>query len=264
MKMRLNRPFALGGVFASVALVCAVGSVEAKQNENKINTATSEQMKSDKASAQSQKKIDKVAEKTRELLAEYRRTLKRVENTKDYNEQLRKLIESQKKEMVSVKEQIVSLKDTNKDIVPLMGRMIVTLEKFMELDTPFLPEERDNRLKNLKKMMDRADVSTSEKFRRILEAYQVENEYGRTIEAYRGTHKIDGKDRTVDFLRIGRVSLVYQTLGGSHSGFWNPKQKEWVALGSEFKKPITKGLRIARKQMAPDLVRMPVLTPEVL
>jgi len=49
-------------------------------------------------------------------------------------------------------------------------------------------------------MMPRADVTVSEKYRRIVEAYQLEMEYGRTIGGL--PRRAYGK--TVDFLaRVG-------------------------------------------------------------
>ncbi len=230
----------------------------------KVDKTKAEQAKNHDQAAASQKKVTQVASQTRTITDDYRMVLKRIENTKVYNQQLRDFIKSQNEEMVSIGQKIESLKTTNKDIIPLMVRMLETLEKFVNLDTPFLPEERSNRLTQLKAMMKRADVSTSEKYRRILEAYQVENEYGRTIEAYRGVHKVGEKDLTVDFLRVGRVALMYQSLDGEVSGLWSQKEKKWVELPSSYKRTITKGLRIAKKQQAPDLIPMPITTPEVL
>ena len=77
--------------------------------------------------------------------------------------------------------------------------------------------------------MDRADVTISEKYRRIVEAYQVEMDYGRTIEAYEGELASEGGDpRTVQFLRVGRVTLLYQTLDGRETGYWDADRKAWV------------------------------------
>ena len=92
-----------------------------------------------------------------------------------------------------------------------MLRMIAGLEEFVALDVPFLLQERSDRINNLKAMMDRADVAVSEKFRRVLEAYQVEVDYGRTIESYAGNAEFDGQNQQVNYLRIGRVALVYQS-----------------------------------------------------
>jgi hypothetical protein len=111
-------------------------------------------------------------------------------------------------------------------------------------------------------MMPRSDVTNSEKFRQIMEAYQIENEYGRTIEAYRGVLPRGDGEVTVDFLRVGRVALVYQTLDESEAGVWRQDARDWELLDSSHRTAIREGLRIARKQIPPDLIRLPVATPE--
>jgi hypothetical protein len=91
-----------------------------------------------------------------------------------------------------------------------------------------------------------------------MEAYQIENEFGRTIEAYRGTLQVEGKEITVDFLRFGRIALVYQSLDESMAGTWNKQEKKWESLDSSYRSAIRQGMRIARKQAAPDLIRLPL------
>jgi hypothetical protein len=145
-----------------------------------------------------------------------------------------------------------------RQITPLMLRMIKGLEDFVSLDVPFLPDERQNRLKLLGEMMDRADVAVSEKFRRILEAYQVEVDYGRTIEAYTGTADINGSEQDVNFLRIGRVALVYQTRDKNNMAAWNQEKRTWETLGSEYRNRISNGIRMAKKQKAPDMIVVPM------
>jgi len=139
----------------------------------------------------------------------------------------------------------------------MMQRMLATLEQFVKLDLPFLPQERAARIGQLKDMMTRADVSISEKYRRIVEAYQIETEYGRTLEAYQG--KIG--DKTVDFLRIGRVALMYQALDGKESGYWDATAGKWKP-DSRYDDAIKEGLKVARKQAAPDFVAVPVRAPK--
>jgi hypothetical protein len=144
-----------------------------------------------------------------------------------------------------------------------MLRMIDALSTFVSLDVPFLEEERAERILDLQKLMHRADVTEAEKYRRIMEAYQIENEYGRTIEAYRSTLARDDKEVTVNFLRVGRIALVYQTLDESEAGVWNQDSRRWEPLEASFRSAIREGLRIARKQTAPDLIRLPLPAPKM-
>lgn len=231
------------------------------QSGAKAKKVVAEDKKNLNMAQASQKKIDSLSDQTQTLLMKYRQTLKQIENAKVYNDQLRKIIKTQEEEKVSIKNQIEDLKDTAKGIVPLMVDMVANIKTFVELDVPFLPEERAKRVADLETLLTRADVSTSEKFRRILEAYQVENEYGRTIESYRGIKEKDGKEMTVDYLQVGRVAFLYQTLDGKETGAWDNKAKAWVELGSEYKKSVQAGIKMAKKQTAPQLVKLPIAAP---
>jgi hypothetical protein len=141
--------------------------------------------------------------------------------------------------------------------------MIDVIAQFVELDIPFLPEERHARVVQLQTLMERADVTISEKYRRILEAYQVETEYGRTIEAYQGDMTMADNTRTVDFLRIGRVSLYYLTLDGQEVGMWDKKSKQWIQLDDSYRQSVDQALKVASKQLPPDLLVLPVNAVEV-
>jgi len=208
--------------------------------------------------SESQQHIDMLSEEIDEVVSEYRRTLDQTDALRIYNTQLDHLIADQESEMTSLREQIDQVVLVGRGMIPLMIEMIEALEKFVKLDVPFLPDERSQRLEELRDLINRSDVSDAERYRRILEAYQIENEYGRTIEAYRGTMQIDGEGRTVDFLRVGRVALIYQTLGGGRLGVWNQAMRSWEVLPESYRMAIERGLRIARKQTAPDLIELPI------
>jgi hypothetical protein len=237
----------------------AVGTVAAAdQFKNVVESV----MKANQKAAESQKRIDKLSEETSELLGQYRVVLEQIQSVRDYSAQVETLLESQREEINSLNEQIDNATSIGRDVTPLMLRMVDALEAFVELDLPFLIKERRDRVANLKNMMNRSDVSESEKFRRILEAYQIENEFGRTIEAYKGNLDLGDQQRTVHFLRIGRVAFVYFTLDEKHAGVWDKKNKNWIELPSEYRSSIKKGLRIANKQIAPDLIRLPIFAAE--
>jgi len=72
------------------------------------------------------------------------------------------------------------------------------------------------------------------------------------------TLTIDGKETIVDLLRFGRIALVYQSLDETQTGYWDKETRAWVPLDSSYRSSIRQGLRIARKQAAPDLIRLPL------
>ena len=122
-------------------------------------------------------------------------------------------------------------------------------------------EERKERVARLRVIMDESDITVSEKFRQIMDAYQIETSFGSDIEAYTGFLDIDGETRQVDFLRIGRTSLTYQTPDQNETGFWNKETKQWEDLPRKYTDYVKEGLRIAKKQITPDLIQLPIEAP---
>ena len=210
----------------------------------------------------SQAKIDALTEETRQLLNQYKTVLKQIEGLRVYNRQLEKQISGQRQEMEQLARSIDEVTIIERQITPLMLRMIEGLDQFVGLDLPFLLDERYNRIDLLREMMDRADVAVSEKFSQVLRAFQIENEYGRTMESYADTIEIEGVDRKVDVLKVGRVSLVYQTPDGEETGMWNPASGAWEPLGDEYTTPVRNGIRMARKQLSVDMLTLPITGPE--
>ncbi len=253
-----------GCALAGAAALAQQGSpadAELPAMKQALDEILDERSERNDAAAAAQKEIDQLSDETDDLAAKYRTALTQIDSIRIYNEQLRGLIGSQRDELASLQDQLDRVEVVGRSVTPLMLRMIDALEATVELDLPFLLEERTERIAELRALMTRAAVSSSEKYRMIMEAYQTENEYGRTIEAYRSTLQRGDREIKVDFLRFGRIALVYQTLDGKEAGVWNHREKRWEPLDASYRTPIREGLRIARKQAAPDLIRLPLPVP---
>jgi len=249
---------------AGVALAAAtllIGAPARPLGAATVDGVVGEAARGAEAGAKSQERIDVLSDDVDTLAAQYRAAIQTTRALKVYNQQLETLLVSQGQEIEQMTKQIDQVTLVGRKVLPLMVRMVDGLERFVSLDVPFLPDERQARIAGLRTMMDRADVTIAEKYRRILEAFQIENEYGRTLEAYRGKLVEGDRSRTVDFLRIGRAALLYQTLDGRESGAWDASAGAWTTL-SGYHVAIQQGIRMARKQVAPDLIRVPMPAPE--
>ena len=232
-------------------------AAEIRGNEEAINL----QSGINREASLSQEKINDYDDKANAAAKSYAAAVQRAESLAIYNGQLKRLIDSQKKEIQSIKRQTEEIETIETGALPLMLEMTDTLQELIEGDVPFLLKERRDRVENLKLLIDRADVTAGEKYRRIMEAYLIEADYGRTIEAYRGELDMGGIARTVDFLRIGRLGLYYQTLDSEETGNWDKGGQQWEEIEDEYRRSIRDGLRIARKQAPPELLRLPVDAP---
>ena len=217
------------------------------------------------AARKSQVKIDRLADETRDLLSDYKTVVKQVDGPKVYNARLQKQIDNQMLRLTEIDEAIDQSTIISRQMTPLVIRMIDGLQKFVELDVPFHMDERQQRVAFLRANLDRSDVTVAEKFRQVLEAYKIENEYGRKIDAYKGSVEIDNVERDVNFFRVGRIALLYQTTDTEISGAWDQSSRSWVPLDrGEYRNAIMKGLRIARKEASIDLINLPVAAPEAM
>ncbi len=245
----------------AVAMLLMACGITANAAEDQLKASINASKKNNRQEARTQTRIEGLSDKTRIMLEEYQQLSRELEVLTAYNGQLQRLVNSQETEKLSIQTQLDGLETTQREIIPLMLRMVASLQEFVRVDHPFLPQERQLRVAQLHELMDRADVSIGEKYRRVLEAYQVEMEYGRTIEAYRGELKADNDTRTVDFLRLGRVGLYYQSLDQREVGQWDTVAGGWKKLPDHYNPLMRKGLRMARKQSAPELLYLPVPPP---
>jgi len=210
----------------------------------------------------SQKRIDRLAQETDDLVQQFKHQNKLIADLRMYNSQLEKQVAAQTNVLKELDESVDQVTVIERQIQPLIIRMLDGLDQFVKLDKPFRLEERLARLEMLQKNQDRADISVSEKFRQVLEAYKIESEYGRFLDTYNDTLNIDGADREVSVLQVGRVALIYQTSDANSAGVWDASQNKWVALDNSYRTAILKGFRIARKQASLDTINVPVQAPE--
>jgi seryl-tRNA synthetase len=184
----------------------------------------------------------------------YARTLAEAEITARYNVQIEQQLRSQQQEIAALEEEIAALDATAVEVQPLLQRMFDELVQFVANDVPFFKDERDERIQRLSELMANVDATPSEKFRRIIEAYQIELEYGRTMSAYKQT-LADGRE--AEMVRLGRVSLMYRTVEGAETGYWDNERKQWTP-DPDAAAEIEEALSIAKEERAPDLIIVPV------
>tara|TARA_B110000014_G_C20126860_1_gene601349 strand:+ start:17712 stop:18416 length:705 start_codon:yes stop_codon:yes gene_type:complete len=206
----------------------------------------------------SQIKIDQMEDDTSLIVNEYKQVSKQVEGLRVYNAQLRKQIQRQEERLKEIDKTLKEAQVMQRQIPPFTRRMLAGVEKSIELDMPFHLAERKERIAFAKAALDNPTVSPAEGLRQVMEAFTVEAEYGRKLDAYKDTVEIDGNPTEVNILRIGRLSLIAQTADESEALAWDNKSRSWIELGSSYRNPTRKGLRIANRLATVDMLEMPV------
>lgn len=215
-----------------------------------------------KAAAKSQLKVDSIQEQTQDIVIEYRAVVDETEINKVYNDHVAKLVAAQNEEITSLEGQIAEIENTKRNVVPLMYRMIDMLDQFVNADIPIKLDRRLARVEKLRALMIDPKVSTSEKYRQVLEAYEIEKDYGSAVVAWQGTEVFDGKEVSADFVHVGRIALVAQSKDLKNAWVWNNTTRAWEKLGDEYLSDITLTIRMARKQAPYELIKLPIFAAE--
>lgn len=249
--------FSLKQMFYAAAALALCGFAWAADIGDSLAVVAS----TNRSAAASQEKIDKLALESQQALEEYRRLRNNAEYQVAYTEELQQLNDEQSLQIENLQQAIAEARITQQRIVPLMRSMADALEKFVVLDLPFHHETRIASVLQLKQRLRQPGLSVSAKFRLLLEAYQLEQDYNATTEAWRGPLRVGEEELSVEFLRIGRVALYYQSLDGQRSGYWDSEQQDWLALDDQYAAAISEALRVARNLKAPQLLSLPMLKP---
>ena len=249
----------------SVGALCGVVALApstafADKTDDIVNNGTSRI----KSSASSQKRIDDISEKTEKIIAQYHQQRKNVEVLKKFNDRMRRTLAVQETAMKKLEQSIEDASLIERQIVPLMLRMIDGLEKFIDADIPFKLDERNARLVRIKSYLNNANISAAERFRQVLEAYSIENAYGQSIDVFTEELELAGGKKTVNILQIGRAGLYYQTTDGLESGYWDKVGRQWQSLVSSHNAGITKAIRISQGKEVNDLMTLPLAAPEAI
>jgi len=212
----------------------------------------------------SQEKIDKIVEGAQERLIQYRSLLKHIEGLEAYNEQLSTQVAGQLNLIARFDASISQVALIERQMAPLVEKMAASLQDFIALDLPFDIEERQERMAFIQDNLAAADIDVAEKFRQVIEAYQIENTYGRKIDTYQDIVTINGTEQEVDVLRVGRIALVSQTKDTRTSASWNNDSKTWDVLDNvTYRNAIRQGIKMAKKQASIDILTLPIAAPEV-
>lgn len=236
--------------FIAVMAACSL----TLQAADPISSAVDATVQANKAAAASQQKINQTDDQTKVLLDRYRSALWQTQQMSVYAKQLEQLTAGQDAERASLERQLREIDRTEQELLPLILRMLTTLEKFVALDLPFLKAERQERLASIKKLVADPSASMADKYRRVIEAYQIEADYGRSL----GVEREEIGGRIVDILRVGRTGLYSITVDGKEGAFWNREGKKWDSLEREHLASIRKGIKIARETAAADFLILPM------
>lgn len=214
---------------------------------------------------QQQQQIDQVVERTRSDFDDYQRELRQIYTLEVFNQVQQRLVDDQNRQLDELRASIDQVSIVERQIMPLMIRMITGLDEFINLDVPFLLEERRARVRFLEALVDRSDVSVAEKFRNVMEAWEIELDYGTFPETYGGTVPIDGVNRQVNFLKIGRLALLFLTPDRQIAGRYNPRTRAWeYPLDADLRDAVEQGLDMVSTGNAASaaLFLVPIAPPE--
>ncbi|HKW13190.1 MAG TPA: DUF3450 domain-containing protein [Candidatus Krumholzibacteria bacterium] len=218
----------------SLGTVLVAGSLRAQEAKSLSDTVA----KTVETQQQTQKKQEAWAEEKNDLGARYRAAKAQVdylEKTKAFEQnevsELDKGIAELNRRMV----ESAKLKDNLEDSLNVV---VTHLDNFIKQDIPFLMDERQARIASVRDAIAKPEVTGAEKLRRVLEALQVEANYGNTVDVSQERIKVGNDEVSADVIRIGRVSVYWRSPDGKRVGEYDRASNQWVELDHKYAETI--------------------------
>ncbi len=205
-----------------------------------------------------QQQEDAWAGQRADLLARYQSLQAEKKRLERAREGLEQRLAFEEKAMVEARRKAEGARWIELELQGYLESVVARLEEFIRKDLPFLPAERSQRIASVKECLMRPDSGGAEKYRRVMEALQIEAEYGRSAEVYPDSVSIDSELLTLEMLRLGRTALFWRTPEGTRAGHYDPATGAYAPLDSRYHREIEKAMAIARRERTTELVRLPV------
>lgn len=246
------------GFLGSAALIAVMGATPASAQ---FRTALDVSRTTVTEGARSQQTVENLDAQAAELLGDYRASLKQRDVLRRFNASREREVQNQLEQIVGLEQDVENIQGLQRAVLPLLEDMVAELTAFVNADLPFLQGERQARLARLQSIMQDSTQTAASRYNLILEAYQIENEYGRSMDSYTGEIDNDGTALTVDFLRVGRLALIYKSADDSILRIYDRNVGGFVDLDKKFLGEVRRGIRMAKEQTPPDLLSIPVTAP---
>ena len=245
-------------------LICfalRIHAFESGPSAKALSPSLAIEAKTQDQSRATQRRVDALSAETQRLLQQYQRITQQVDYQKAYSTELRQKLIDQDAEIAELEQAIADIQITRLHLLPLLREMLDTLEQFIHLDLPFEREQRLDAVARSNKLLSDSQVTIAEKFQRVLELYQMENDYNYNLGSYKGSIDNAGKPQTVEFLRVGRLALYYLTLDANQAAIWSQEDQQWLDISNlpGSIRQLKTAINIAREQQAPELIRLPGL-----
>ena len=206
---------------------------------------------------QVQQQINQLDDERSDMVGEFRTLLQRKTAAELYARQQAAAVESQEREIASLTDQLSRVDEITSQTVPMLETLIDDLDAFIDADLPFRLEERKDRIARLREYLVDPNVSVTERYRQIMDAYTAEMEVGRKTDTWKETISVDDKEVTVDMVLFGRVALVYMDPTGRYAKRYDRETSSWVDLERKYKADSEKAIRIIQGKRTQGVMYVP-------
>jgi hypothetical protein len=207
---------------------------------------------------QTQKKQEAWAEEKSDYAARYRAAKAQVdylEKTRAFEEKEVGSLDAGISELERRMVESARLKDNLEDSLNVV---VNRLDAWVKQDIPFLHEERSARLVSVREAIAKPEVTGAEKLRRVLEALQVEANYGNTVDVSQERIKVGNEEISADVVRVGRVSVYWRSPDGKRVGEFDRASNQWVEIDRKYANTIADLREMVMRLRSTKVITLPL------